>query len=724
ICVATAEFSESFDTTNQDETPLCWSSLTQSTSFYYGAGTYPYESFSPSHSYQLFNEDDAAANIILISPPLSNLAAETHRLRFKSLGYSGSIRVGTMADPTDASTFTEVQSITPTDSWASNIVAIPSTTDTFIAFKLGMDSDYSSVYLDDIVWETTPACADITVLHVSNITSNSADLSWEPGDAETSWQYVYAEAAVDSPTGLTPVTVTGSPNTTLTGLQPNTNYKYWVRSDCGSGNYGAYLDPKTFKTACVSTTDFSENFDTYEYGDTPDCWSTLQVDPTLFASAYVLDYNGVNDSNSLRVGNADDAAGGIYAITPALSNIAAGTHRLKFKARTFANATIVVGTITDPTDASTFTPYETIAPTEDLGTYSIVFPGSTDNYIAFKHGGGDTYANFYLDDVVWELLPTDVPSCAVTTATIADCGTRATTITWPAVAGADGYYFSLGSTSGSYDVVDAQNMSGTSYTFTGEAGTTYYYLVTPYNQLGSANACAEQTFTTSTTQCFCSSNPVSFDNSGITNLTVGDVSTDIPEISYYNISGNPIPVTANEATGASVTFETEFTYNTYIWVDLNNDYVLDIDELLFTGVSNSDSPTTLDVTFTIPDGTPAGIYNARLASGDSLSDADPCYNGSYGVTIDFKVQVAELGTPGFNTNKITFHPNPVNDILHIAAQQNIDNVAVYNLLGQKIMESSPNNTAADLNMSTLAAGSYIVKLTSAEATQTIKVLKK
>ncbi len=723
LCVATTDFSENFDTTDLNLTPTCWSSLMQTTATYYGNGVSEYESFSPERSYQLYVDGDTAANAFLISPSVNNIAAATHRLRFKALGYSGSIHVGTMTDPTDASTFTDVQTITPTGDWTSYISEIPASADTFIAFKLGMDTSYSAVYLDDIVWETTPACGDVTVLNVSNVTNNSAQISWEPAETETAWQYVYALATVDSPTGLTPVAVTGDPSATINGLLPNTQYKYWVRSDCGSGNYGAFLDPKTFKTACDASSNFSENFDSYDYGAVPDCWTTLKTDANTFASVYVLDYNGVDDSNSLRIGNSDDATGGIYAITPNLNNIAAGTHRLKFKAETFSEATLVVGTMTDPLDASTFTAFETITPTDEYNSYSVQFPGSTDNYIAFKHGGGETYTTIYLDQVVWEPLPTDVPGCATTTVSLDNCGTRATTITWPAVAGADGYHISIGSATNSYDLVDAEAVETGNFTFTGEAGTTYYYLVVPFNEIGEASGCTEQTFTTSATQCFCLSEPISFDNSGITNFTVGDVSTDVPEISHYDIN-DAIPVIAGDTTTAAITFGTEYTYNSYIWVDLNNDYSLDTDELLFTGESTDDSPTTLDASFLIPDGTPEGVYNARLATGDSLDTPNPCYNGSYGVTINFKVQVTALGTPGFETNKITFHPNPVNDVLHVAAQQNIDNIEVYNLLGQKIMEANPNNTAADLNMSALSAGSYIVKLTSAQATQTIKVLKK
>ena len=63
------------------------------------------------------------------------------------------------------------------------------------------------------------------------------------------------------------------------------------------------------------------------------------------------------------MGNSGDVGAEMYAITPALTDLSAGTHRMKFFAKKSAGATLEIGTMTDPTDAGTFTSVEIISAT-------------------------------------------------------------------------------------------------------------------------------------------------------------------------------------------------------------------------------------------------------------------------------------------------------------------------------------------------------------------------
>ncbi|WP_294820579.1 T9SS type A sorting domain-containing protein [uncultured Flavobacterium sp.] len=83
-----------------------------------------------------------------------------------------------------------------------------------------------------------------------------------------------------------------------------------------------------------------------------------------------------------------------------------------------------------------------------------------------------------------------------------------------------------------------------------------------------------------------------------------------------------------------------------------------------------------------------------------------------------------MGTAGFDKNSLTFFPNPVNDVLNISYNEAISGVVVYNLLGQPVLKAAPNATSAQVDMSSLAAGSYIVKLSSGDSSATIKVIKR
>jgi hypothetical protein len=72
----------------------------------------------------------------------------------------------------------------------------------------------------------------------------------------------------------------------------------------------------------------------------------------------------------------------------------------------------------------------------------------------------------------------------------------------------------------------------------------------------------------------------------------------------------------------------------------------------------------------------------------------------------------------------TYYPNPVNNTLTLNAQKSIQNVAIYNMLGQEVIRVAPNTIASDIDMSSLQSGTYFVKVTVENATETIKVIKK
>ncbi len=81
------------------------------------------------------------------------------------------------------------------------------------------------------------------------------------------------------------------------------------------------------------------------------------------------------------------------------------------------------------------------------------------------------------------------------------------------------------------------------------------------------------------------------------------------------------------------------------------------------------------------------------------------------------------GTDGFNRADLKYYPNPVTDVLNISYSEDITSVTVYNLLGQPVLQAKPNANNAQADMSSLAAGQYIVKLVAGNKTQTVKVVK-
>ena len=80
--------------------------------------------------------------------------------------------------------------------------------------------------------------------------------------------------------------------------------------------------------------------------------------------------------------------------------------------------------------------------------------------------------------------------------------------------------------------------------------------------------------------------------------------------------------------------------------------------------------------------------------------------------------VSENALEGF-----VYYPNPTNGALSLKSVNNIDTVAIYNLLGQSVLSSKIGATTSDLDISALTTGTYIMKVTVEGQTGPYKVLK-
>jgi hypothetical protein len=83
-----------------------------------------------------------------------------------------------------------------------------------------------------------------------------------------------------------------------------------------------------------------------------------------------------------------------------------------------------------------------------------------------------------------------------------------------------------------------------------------------------------------------------------------------------------------------------------------------------------------------------------------------------------------LGGKGFDVSSFSYYPNPVNNVLNLSYSSEITSVAVFNLVGQQVLAQQPKATTAKLDTTTLAEGTYIVRVTAGNAVKTIKVIKK
>ena len=88
------------------------------------------------------------------------------------------------------------------------------------------------------------------------------------------------------------------------------------------------------------------------------------------------------------------------------------------------------------------------------------------------------------------------------------------------------------------------------------------------------------------------------------------------------------------------------------------------------------------------------------------------------VTCGF-VSVADNVIDGFD-----FYPNPAKNTINLTALNTIDNVEVFNMVGQKVISQNLNTTTGQLDISKLSAGMYVMKVTSNDQVGSYQIVKK
>jgi hypothetical protein len=96
-----------------------------------------------------------------------------------------------------------------------------------------------------------------------------------------------------------------------------------------------------------------------------------------------------------------------------------------------------------------------------------------------------------------------------------------------------------------------------------------------------------------------------------------------------------------------------------------------------------------------------------------------CSSTPFAVTVS-----VTLGNEEFGDFNFVYSPNPTSSILNISSSEIINEVSVMNLLGQQIMTKKTNSTDVQIDLSSLAAATYFVRVVSDEKEKTVKVIKK
>ena len=160
---------------------------------------------------------------------------------------------------------------------AADITTNPLTVDTLTAettyeyyVRDVCSSTDSSEWVGPFQFTTLESCPTPTDLDVTNITTTSADLSWN-GYFATTWDVEFGEAGF-APTGTPNYDNVTNSTLTIDTLTTATSYDFYVRADCGTDS-SVWVGPFTFTSECdvISLFPYYEDFE--NAGDMPVCWS-------------------------------------------------------------------------------------------------------------------------------------------------------------------------------------------------------------------------------------------------------------------------------------------------------------------------------------------------------------------------------------------------------------------------------------------------------------------
>jgi len=207
----------------------------------------------------------------------------------------------------------------------SNVVTSDSRRPAFLFYSAS--GSYNYIYLDSVEVEAIPACINYNQM-ASNVSSSSADLTWDYTGANC-FNVEYGPAGFIQGTGVGALSGTLDTNVTapysLTGLNPNTSYDFYVQNCCSS----TWEGPFTFQTECTGPLAAG----TYSVGPTGDFATLDSVTSTLnvcgIGGAVTFEFQSGSFSTSSYLGEINGSS---------------MTNTITFKGSTSANDTIIAGT--------------------------------------------------------------------------------------------------------------------------------------------------------------------------------------------------------------------------------------------------------------------------------------------------------------------------------------------------------------------------------------------
>ena len=309
----------------------------------------------------------------------------------------------------------------------SNFSGIIQASESCSNFTYGEVHDYTARVVD------APGCALPYFGGIAS-TDSSVTLNWLSND--TSFVVEYGTAGFAP--GLGTLAYTNDTTMTIQNLSSNTAYEFYVKTNCTGANngYSSNIGPFYIKTLCVpAATPIFEGFENDSLGsfnnpNAPSCWFYTE-DPSAAGYGYIN--GGATWSLTPKTGNqlyylynSFDTLREIL-VSPSVLGLDSGTKKIEFYAGSTSNTSgeVVIGTMSDPNDASTFEVIDSISVTggatwNKYTSYIYASAGynMSDKHIAIASSSSNTFSAIYLDDITIDNGPQCLPPSAISVGSI------------------------------------------------------------------------------------------------------------------------------------------------------------------------------------------------------------------------------------------------------------------------------------------------------------------
>ena len=413
----------------------CWGHFNDAYSASYAGYPYLYSSAARAHTgtYSLYFYYTTTVNYPrrcgVVLPRLGdtvdvrNIVADFW-MSTSSASYNPRIMVGVMTDPYNMNSFVACDTVTTNSLTSQHFTVTLSNYEgngRYVAFMSAKPTTGTLYYacVDDITLNFE-SCIRPGIIE-SEVSDTAASFTWA-----TTGAYYYewrTEAPLSSDTSTH---VTNDTTISFSGLQPNTDYHFWVRSHCATAGQWNLVN---FTTACgkLRQLPYVEDFDDLATGvrTSHPCWRFLSDGTGTYDSYYPY----ITSGTSYAYGGSGNY---IYMYLPPQSSTTSGYPtwecvvlpevdtdlfmpvqlRLSMSVATSSTSYadyLYIGTMSDPDDTSTFEAFDSVYVNTtrphlfEVNLYNVTPHRS---YLALKgYSHATAYRYFYIDHVGLQLIP-------------------------------------------------------------------------------------------------------------------------------------------------------------------------------------------------------------------------------------------------------------------------------------------------------------------------------